>query len=410
MTKPVITCFSNSFENIDNLICKLHEYYGSAINQTIFQEKASLINALRKNSQLCNETQLFALDINPTDNDYVNFLKDIISYSPTSTKIIIAEDNQLTNIKNSVKNNGSLLFLLKPWNGEDLGHILNIASETFTSCCVEHNECNSKLNHDDSIEENRNKELQKLIDANIAKDSFLSIISHDLKSPFVALQGMSEILLNDWKTLTDETKLELIEDLHKTSVDTFKLLESLLEWTKLHKDKLILTVNKIEINSLVDSTLKVLKNNALVKGIKIENKVDKNITVQTDKNIIATIFRNLISNAVQYTPSGGKIEITAKQNKESYTFCVADNGLGIDQPHILELFKKGKNTNINGNASAFKGLGLIICKDFVEKCGGQIWLETKRGNGSKFYFTVPNLYIKSVKLIHPKTNVTLLQE
>lgn len=389
MTKPVITCFSDSNENMDNLICELHKYYGSAINQTIFQEKESLMKVLGKNNQLCLDTQLFVIDLDSKDIDFISFIKEIILYCPSSTKLIIAENNQLKQIKDSVKNNGSLLFLLKTWKVEDLGHALNIASETFINPCIKDNSDNSQLIQIKQTQDNTKSEIQKLIEANVAKDSFLSIISHDLKSPFVALQGISEILLNEWETLSDKTKLELVGDLHKTSADTFKLLETLLEWAKLHKDKLELTLIKVKIHGLVNSTLKVSKNNASVKGIKIENKVDNNITVQSDKNIIATIFRNLISNAVQYTQPGGHIEITAKENKKSYTFCVADNGAGINQPHILELFKKGKNTSINGHASSFKGLGLIICKDFVEKCGGQIWLETQQGKGSKFYFTLP---------------------
>ncbi|MCA1759926.1 MAG: HAMP domain-containing histidine kinase, partial [Bacteroidales bacterium] len=139
----------------------------------------------------------------------------------------------------------------------------------------------------------------------------------------------------------------------------------------------------------VDNTLKVAESNALVKGIKIQNKIDNNIKVHTDENMIATVFRNLISNAVKSTQSGGNINITAKEEKNFCIFCVADNGSGIDKPEILDLFNKGSQKKINENTCAFKGFGLIICKEFVEKNGGEIWLETQKGEGSKFYFTVP---------------------
>lgn len=156
------------------------------------------------------------------------------------------------------------------------------------------------------------------------------------------------------------------------------------------KEKLEVCVQEVNVRNLIDSTLKVTEKTASARGLIVENAVACEIVVNTDKNMIATVFRNLISNAVQYVPPGGKIEISAVKGDDYYTFCIEDNGAGIDQPHILELFKQSNRKRLNGNASAFKGLGLIICKDFVEKNGGQIWLETKKGNGCKFYFTIPN--------------------
>jgi signal transduction histidine kinase len=386
----VITCFSDSHENLDKLISHLHNYYGSLIDQTIFSEKTLLTDSLKKNNFLCSSTQLFVIDLNRKDNDNAEFVSKINRSCPASTKLIIACNEELAEIKKSVRNNGSLLFLQNHWNGDEFKHALNIATETFDNPCLKQPLAGEDPYKEERIEEKVNKKLQKLIDANIAKDKFLSIISHDLKSPFVALQGISEILLTDWKNLSEETKLELIGDLHKTSVDTYKLLETLLEWTKLNKGNLELSVNEIVVHNLVNSTLKVSKNNASVKGIEIKNQIEPDVLIHTDKNILATIFRNLISNAVQYTQPGGNITISAKQEKEGFMFCVADNGPGIDQPHILEYFSRKNNKTINGNASAFKGLGLIICKDFVDKSGGKIWLETKKGMGSKFFFTIPS--------------------
>jgi two-component system, sensor histidine kinase and response regulator len=111
-------------------------------------------------------------------------------------------------------------------------------------------------------------------------------------------------------------KLELIGDIHKTSDDTYKLLESLLEWAKSQKEKLEVNVNEVRIHNLVDNTIKVAENNALVKGIEVENKIDFKLKVNTDENMIATVFRNLITNAVNYTQPGGKIDISAKEDKD----------------------------------------------------------------------------------------------
>jgi two-component system, sensor histidine kinase and response regulator len=282
-----------------------------------------------------------------------------------------------------------LQFLSKSWTVNELNIALKIASQTYSNLKPAVKKTRQNLSLNEKVEEKVNKRLQKLIDANLAKDSFLSIIAHDLKSPFNALIGISEILMNNWETLTDADKLELIRDIHNSSDDTYKLLESLLEWAKSQKEKMEVNVNEVRIHNVVDNTIKVAENNALVKGIEVENKIDDKLKVNTDENMIATVFRNLITNAVNYTQPGGKIDISAKEDKDFCVFCVADNGSGIDKPHILDIFNKGSKKKINGNIKAFKGLGLILCKDFVEKNGGEIWLETQKGKGSKFYFTVP---------------------
>lgn len=111
--------------------------------------------------------------------------------------------------------------------------------------------------------------------------------------------------------------------------------------------------------------------------------------ISADQNMIASVLRNLISNAVKYTPAGGYVKISAQEHNNVCVLCVADNGIGIDKPHLLEAFKQGNAKDLKVNTKSFKGMGLILCKDFVEKNGGEIWLETKKNVGSKFYFTVP---------------------
>jgi signal transduction histidine kinase len=389
MIKPDVTFFSNENQNLSYLICEVHKYYGAAINQTIFREESTFIDSIKSFSIARNESQLFVIDVDNSNASTINFIASINKYMPYAVKLIFAEKNHLDVIQRSTEKNDSILFLNKPFDSDEIKLSLEKARQIFSQIKAEDKTVGTELSFEENVQEKVNQKLQILIDANLAKDSFLSIIAHDLKSPFVALQGISEILLNDWDSLSEKTKLELIGDLHKTSEDTYKMLETLLEWSKLQKEKLEVNIKEVSIHQVVASTLRVSENNASVKGIKITNEIDNNIKVHTDENMIATVFRNLISNAVQYTQPGGKINITAKEEKDFCTFCIADNGSGIDKPHILEFFNRSNRKKLNGNASAFKGLGLIICKDFVEKNGGQIWLETKKGFGSKFFFTVP---------------------
>ena len=172
----------------------------------------------------------------------------------------------------------------------------------------------------------------------------------------------------------------------------------MLEWTKSQKEKLNASPKNINIQPVINSNIKIAKNNASPKKITIKNEINDEIRVVVDENMISTVFRNLISNAVKYTQPGGKINISASENKDNCTFCVADNGQGIDKPYILELFKPANlktltDNRINGNGNGIKnginGLGLFFCKEFIEQNGGNIWLKTKKGIGSKFYFTVP---------------------
>jgi two-component system sensor histidine kinase/response regulator len=390
MNNTLIVCYSNKDINRKNLLCELAKICNSDENLIHFSNEPSLIEWLKSEEFLDEKKRLIILDLEDSDKKTINFIKSVNQQSKKAIKLIIAENHQLYEIQQKVENNGLIQFLNKSWELVDLNIAMNIASHTFSIYQNPTKYFGTEKINEQNSGEILNERLQKLMDANLAKDNFLSIIAHDLKTPFSALLGMSEILVDNWETLSEEDKLELIADLRKTSVDTYKLLENLLVWAKSQKEKLEVTVNNVEIHNLVNSVLKISKKNASVKSIKIKNNIDENLIIKTDENMIATVFRNLISNAVQHIHPGGNITITAELQNESCKFCVADNGKGIDLQYILELFNKNNPKKLNGNVTACKGLGLIICKDFVEKNGGQIWLETQPEQGCKFYFTIPN--------------------
>lgn len=389
MNNTFIVCFSNNNSNLNYLINETGRLCNSPDNLISFHDETTLLEWL-KSAELPDLKKLIILDIEDSEKKTISFIKSINQHSQNAIKLIIAENHQLYLIQKKFESNGLMQYLNRPWEPVDLSIAMNIASHIFSIHQNPAKYFGSEMMNGQNPGENVNERLQKLIDANLAKDNFLSIIAHDLKTPFSALLGISEILVDNWVDLSEANKLELIADLRKTSVDTYKLLENLLAWAKSQKEKLEVNINRVEIHSLVNSVLKISKKNAAVKGIKIKNNIEESLIVQTDENMIATVFRNLISNAVQHIQPGGQITIYAEQEKDSNTFCVADNGKGIDLPHILELFEKGNQKKLNGNTIAFNGLGLIICKDFVERNGGQIWLETQLGLGSKFFFTIPN--------------------
>jgi len=385
MTEPVFICFSQKNSTLNNLIVDLHGVLKDSANQNAFSQVEDLLQSLKL--KICNNQLpvVVILDFDDSLQHASELISRIRQLKSNLFILAIGKTTILNDLQRGNPDDFAIQYLPKPYTTEKFLLAFNSAINAITVIY--------KLelfeNSDKQIEEKVNESLQKLIDANMAKDQFLSIIAHDLKSPFQALLGVSDILLNDWENMDDEHKLELIADIRRTSNDTYKLLANLLMWTKIQKEKLQVSIDEVNVHELVESTLKISHNHAKVKGIRVNNEISCQLKVHTDENMMATVFRNLISNAMQYTQPGGKINISALETSDGCTFCVADNGQGIEKTHILDNFKKGSRKKLNGNATAFKGLGLLICKDFVEKNGGEIWLETAKGQGSKFYFTVP---------------------
>lgn len=325
MSKPTVVCFSHNNDNLSHLTCELNKYYGVSVKLLTFTKEELLLESLKANNLTCQKIKLFVIDLNDSKAKTISFIDHINLLCPSSIKLIIAENNHLDKIQSLVTDKSNLQFLNHPWSTTVINYALKLAFHCHSNTNPVQIISDEELSFIEQVEEKVNERLQKLIDANMAKDSFMSIIAHDLKSPFNALLGITEILINDWETLSDRDKLDFIEDLHKTSDDTYKLLLNLLEWAKLQKEKLEVTINEVMIHNLVDTTIKVTETNASFKGIKIQNKIDDNLKVHTDENMIATVFRNLISNAVKSTQPGGSINISAKEEKDFCTFCVLTN-------------------------------------------------------------------------------------
>lgn len=384
MTDTVFICFSRKSSRLNNLKCDLQKFTRlNAIRYTINQFE-DLILLLQSNPG-SNSFSVIALDVENDLEFALNAFAEIRKFNKKAFILAIGEPIVLRELQQANRTDLSVYYLQEIYTFDCLALAVSSAETIINSI----RKFDSPENTEKQIDEKVAESLQKLIDANMAKDQFLSIIAHDLKSPFQALLGVTDILLNDWDNMDDEHKLELIGDIRRTSCDTHKLLSNLLEWTKVQKEKLQISIDEVNVHALVESTLKISNNHARVKGIMVKNEISSQLKIQTDENMMATVFRNLISNAVQYTQPGGKINISAFETSDGCTFCVADNGQGIEKTHILDYFKKGSRKKLNGNATAFKGLGLLICKDFVEMNGGEIWLETEKGRGSKFYFTIP---------------------
>ena len=229
-----------------------------------------------------------------------------------------------------------------------------------------------------------------LITANATKDKFFGIIAHDLRNPFSALLGFSDLLIKHLSNKQYDKTYTFAEIIKQASSSGFALLENLLRWSRSQTGKISLKPENLEIKSLTDNTIELLRTWAESKGILLTSNINKALFVFADKDIVLTIIRNLLSNAIKFTTMEDNITVEAEESDEMIIIHVSDTGVGIDNQTIGKLFNVGENIKTNGTAKEKgTGLGLIICKEFVELHKGKIWVVSKKGEGSRFSFTLP---------------------
>ncbi|MGB9770546.1 MAG: ATP-binding protein [Candidatus Kapaibacteriota bacterium] len=240
------------------------------------------------------------------------------------------------------------------------------------------------------VEEELRQSEQKLRELNATKDKFFSIIAHDLKNPIGAFKNVLELLYENFNDFTKEEILEIIEPLKESSTQLFSLLENLLLWSRAQTGRIQIEPIEFDIVDLIRQNINLLQLQAANKQIKIEMDVPERIFVLADINSITTVLRNLISNAIKFTQPNGKIVVSATSKNNFAEVCVEDTGVGMSKETMEKLFRIDVHHTSLGTANEKgTGLGLIVCKEFVEANGGQIWVESKEGKGSKFYFTIP---------------------
>lgn len=234
----------------------------------------------------------------------------------------------------------------------------------------------------------QNIALQEL---NATKDKFFSIISHDLKGPLNSLTSFSGLLINHTDSLSKDDIQMLAKDLDKSLKNLFALLENLLEWSRSQTGNIEFTPENFEIGKLVRETTELLIGQAQAKSITFQLLVPSDdIVIHAHRHSINTVVRNLLSNAIKFTPAGGEITIRCTQRDTELITSVSDTGVGMPPEIVAKLFRIDTKHSTKGTANEKgTGLGLILCKEFVEKNGGKIWVESEVGKGSTFYFSLP---------------------
>lgn len=230
----------------------------------------------------------------------------------------------------------------------------------------------------------------RLHELNVTKDKFFSIIAHDLKSPFHSILGFSNVLARQMQKKDYEGIEKYAGAIQHASQRAMDLLMNLLEWARSQSGRMEFRPEYFEIVSLINHVAKTLNDDVQQKSITILMNIPLSASIFADRNMISTILRNLFTNAIKFTNPGGKIVLTASQNPDELIISISDNGVGIDKNAIAKLFRIGESYKKFGTQNERgTGLGLILCKEFVEKHGGEIWVESKKGKGSVFCFTIP---------------------
>ena len=253
------------------------------------------------------------------------------------------------------------------------------------------------------ISERRKSELalqkseQELKELNSTKDKLFSIIAHDLRSPFNNILGFSEMLIDRMDDLTDEETTKFLRYINTSAYNTLTLLENLLNWAKTHTGQINVRIEKTVISDVIFRVLELEKSMGKAKNISLTYINDDSIVVYADENLLRIILRNLISNAIKFTEPGGEITVCVLQKNDWVEVTVADNGVGISPEKIEKLFTVASDSGTRGTANEKgSGLGLVLCKELVEKQGGEIGVESEVGEGSRFMFTLPSKNLSEV--------------
>lgn len=231
------------------------------------------------------------------------------------------------------------------------------------------------------------KELEQL---NTHKESVLAILSHDLRSPLAAIIGTAKYLKSHFHRMKPEKVDEMLELLLKSSKDELDMLDNLVEWARIKYAAEAFSPKEIALNEYVDKAFDILKETATLKAIVLHHEIEEDLSVFADDKMLTSIIQNIVSNAINHSQKNGKVIITAKKKDNKIIVQIKDNGIGMSKEIQEKLFTPQVHTLLKSRkANKGAGIGLLLVKGFLEKNGGEIWVESVEGSGSSFYFTLP---------------------
>lgn len=331
----------------------------------------------------------------------IEFLEKVIPEFPNIIRMVLTGFSDVEAIIQAINKGQVYRYITKPWNTDELKLTIDNALETY-DLKIENIRLVDDLKQANLILEQKVEErtqevvLQRdeLQTLNATKDKFFSILAHDLKNPFTAIISITKSLSDNYNDLDEEDKHYSVTRVNKSVNHLYELLENLLIWARSQTGKISFDKEKLDLASIVNTVNAVLLVNAEKKKISLQSEIIEDTVISGDRNMITTVLRNLVNNAIKFTPENGTVKVFVNGAKESQNgfieVIVQDTGIGLSEKDIQKLFRiEVSHKTIGNSKEKGTGLGLIICKEFVEHHGGKIWVESKLGEGSAFKFTVP---------------------
>jgi len=232
----------------------------------------------------------------------------------------------------------------------------------------------------------------RLEELNATKDKLFSVIAHDIKTPFNSILGFSDLLLDENYDYDGEESKKLVKYIRSSAQNTLALTENLLGWAKSQTGQMKFKPEPLRLREIVDEIISIVDSSAKFKGIFIDYSQIPDIVVFADRNMLRSIFYNLVYNAIKFTHANGKVLVFAENEESQVKNVISDNGVGMEQETKSKLFHIDTGSTKGTASEEGSGLGLILCKEFVEKHGGKIWVESEAGKGSDFHFTIPFIW------------------
>ena len=265
--------------------------------------------------------------------------------------------------------------------------IMNVQNECIGLVGISRDITSAKI-----AEEKLERYSEELKELNASKDKLFSIIAHDLRGPFSPLLGLSEIMVNESNTLSREDIRDYSNEIYKALKNEFTLLENLLNWSRLETGNMKYSPEKINLNEKAESVIGLLLGNAKLKGVSLSNEIGKDVFVSADPTMLHSILQNLIANSIKFTNIGDKIKISLGKDKKDFVrVTVSDTGVGMQIDQAKNLFGIAATSTIGTNNEKGTGLGLMICKEMVERHGGTISVKSEAGIGTDISFTLPRV-------------------
>jgi len=234
------------------------------------------------------------------------------------------------------------------------------------------------------------KYIRELEELNTQKESVMAILSHDLRSPLSAIIGTAKYLKENFQRMKPDAVQEMLDLLYKSSTDELDMLDYLVEWARIKYASEVFSPTKLKLTDYINKVFEALNETALINTINLHHEIEENTSVFADGKMLVSIIQNIISNAIKHTGKGGTVTVSAKAEGDKIIVRVMDTGIGMSKEIIVKLFSPQiKTLSETRKKDKGAGIGLLLVKGFLEKNGGEIWVESIEGEGSSFYFTLP---------------------